>query len=864
MKPVRKKIDTRIPLLTAVGTLLLFFIWTQPLMFHWSEGIPSSASNLESPAWRTAIAGDHLQLLYHFDLAADMVEGRISWFTNPYEFNTGSDEDRFRPGAYFAPMSLLYAVLRPWMGQAAAWNTVLWVSVWMSAWFAWLWLRTFSFHRIGILAGVLIILTAPFRWGSLLGGSPAGIALMWVPFFLWRLNMGMMKPRIRDGFLIGLGLILMFWGDLQVFYLTSLFAPVFALITIGWCWQDLRAVFIQWWKLLPGGVTCLAAIGLFYRWRKTFLSGSKMSEGRTWQELALFSPRPSDLIDAQPGPGETVYVGGVLFLILMVCLCVAVWRSASTSDGVSKWLRPGTCLLAAGTIVFGICLALGTNGPSGGWAIRVARSALPYFDMIRQSFKVFAVVPVLMAWLLAAGTSSLVTSLRAKPRFAKTAVGAGLSILILFPYSRHIHATVSLLPSPQDAYAAVARDAEQRGIETPHILVIPLWPGDSAETSVPMHLAQHYHLRMVNGYSPVVSEAYFNNVFRELESINQGQMSQHQVDILKEMNVDYVIIHTDRFPEKVSPFPIRNTLAGLSRHPNLTPLAQAGPVTAFSLEAGSVDSISKPSGIAPPGIRFPARRYEAERLPGVTSEGRRAEEGTQGGHFQRVSAGQTVSTPPARIAPDPKNHWYLRVRGSGTLLANTVPIADSSAGAQQITVNQTDWTWMKIPLQSSGNFSPTPLELTVQSGEVDLDVLVLSGSEDLLNIPPEGLRLPAAWFFHAGYAGPDGESVFFRPGHDPSSVVWYGPILPLSPGTYRFKLHTRVEKEGSTVGEIRSGYHREEPAHRLPVHGEVVEWEWEVTHSKLWRVEFVYNRSAPAELVALEILPQPSDNPTQR
>ena len=841
-------------LLTCVGSLLLFLSWTAPLSQHWTTGIPSSASNLEEPAWRTGIAGDHLQLLYHFDLAGDMVNGKIPWFTNPYEFNTGDDAARFRPGAYFAPMSLVYASLRGFIGQAAAWNTTLWISVWMSALFGYLWFRSMGASTLAATPGLLLLLAAPFRWGSLLGGSPAGIALMWVPYFLWRLDKGLTTPRIRDGFLIGIGLVLLFWGDLQVFYVTSLTAPFFVLLTVGWKWDHIKRIWKGWWKLAPGGGICLGFIGLFYLWRKSFLSASLMSEGRTWHELAIFSPRPISLVEARPGPGETVYVGIAIFLLLGSAF-LALLTLTTMNKRDRDWCKAATGLLAAGVLLFAISVALGTYGPRGGWAIQFVRERIPYFVMIRQSFKVFAIVPAVMAWMLTAGL------ILGYPRLQKVHNHLGpwvctiLSVLVFWNYAPHIHATVSLLPSPDPAYDIVARDAANRGIENPRILVIPLWPGDSAETSVPMHLAQHYGLRMVNGYSPVVSEEYFNETFRGLESMNQGHFTAEQMALLKEMGVEHILVHEDRFPEKVSPFPITSTLDNFYVHNHLNPLAQSESVHAFRIQEiyAHAKSFAKQTSLL-----IPARRYEAERLENVPAEQVQPEEYTQGGSFVRLQNGPLLKTQPARVVPDPENHWYVRVRGQGTLHSATLPTETEFTGSTTQVVSSENWTWIKIPMQTGEDFVPYQLNLKVAEGEVDVDVVVLSGTQNLLSIPQEGIRIPASRFFHAGFMNRETGSVTMRPTHEPANVIWYGPLLPLEPGTYTFRLHHKTQAVG-TVGEVRSGFHREAPVHIVPVSGEVTEWTWEVPASKLWRVEFFYNRSAPIELLSLEIVPQRTD-----
>lgn len=838
--------ERKIGLFLAVLSLLLFVANTWPLPRFWNRGIPSSSQNIENPAWRTSIPGDHLQLLYHFDLVDDMFSGRAPFFHNLWEFHTGEDAERYRPGAYFFPMSGVYTLLKQFLGEAAAWNTTLWVSVWLSCLFSWYWLRRFTDHPLAVAFGVSLIALAPFRWASLMGGSPAGIALMWVPLFALQVDRAISTPRFREGFLAGALLLMMFWADLQVFYLCLLTSPVLLVISLTWKGHPRTLPWKQYWKLLPGGILFLLIIGVFYLWRKSYLSASLLEGGRSTQELAIFSPPSEALLRMTQGAGKTIYIGWTAFLFLL--LASSAFLGTVIPHKKRDWFRITGFGITIVAILISIILSLGVYGPGGGWLSEVVRTWVPYYDMIRQPFKLFAIVPLWLGWILCVGVAAILERFRPSPRLQ---VGIGiLGIGILAgSYIRHSHITISLIEHPQPAYQAVAEHAKQAGNAKPQVMVVPLWPGDSAETSVPMHFAQTYQLRMLNGYSPVVGRDYMDTIFRRLASINQGLMTPEQADHLTEIGVRYLIVHANQFPEKVSPFPVRATLAHLDAHPRLRRLAQAGPVHAYELlEAPDPDTTSIWSAVD--DLRFPARRWEIEHQRDRNSGEALQDASASGGAYIRGAAADEfqLDTHPTHIPPLEGIRWRIRVRGEGKLRAgnHSRPIASET------------WEWLAFPVDPPPEPGmPTRLRLRVEEGMLDLDLLLLTGTDDLLDIPEDGIRLPASLFFHAGYADPETDAVHFRTEYDPDQIVFYGPLLPLTPGRYTFEIHhDSPSPDGTPLGDFRVLLSADRVTAWLPVHsGEIALATTDIPDNRPLRIEFRYSRQGPIRIHDVEITP---------
>jgi hypothetical protein len=82
------------------------------------------------------------------------------------------------------------------------------------------------------------------------------------------------------------------------------------------------------------------------------------------------------------------------------------------------------------------------------------------------------------------------------------------------------------------------------------VLEIPLWPGDSANSSLYEYFATLDRLKRVNGYSPVVSQEYLERVYEPLCGLNFGNVDTGQYRLLKKMTVKYLTVHdnTTIFP----------------------------------------------------------------------------------------------------------------------------------------------------------------------------------------------------------------------------------------------------------------------------------------------------------------------------
>lgn len=857
MNGVCKRPAGRSAALTFGLALLVWAVFSWPLPRYADRGIPMSSQNIEQGGVRTMMPGDHLQLLYHFQLMGDFLSGRVPFFHNVYEFNTGDDAARLQEGSYFAPLSVVYAALARLFSSAGAWNLVGVLSLWGTLAATRAYVGRFTPLPAAAWIGALVSIVLPYRWVNLLGGSPSGLAMLWPPVVILALDRAVRHGRIRDGLWCGVALLFTCWSDVQVFFFVTLSLPLWVFLA-AWheglvrrpvSWPALRA-------RAPAGLCVLAGLAAAAAYRGIYhahLARSEMAGGRDPLEVLTFSPSIAGFWSWRAeGLDSHIYVG-VTAALIMAGLCVAAVRGRRASSASSaSWVIP-SCVLVA--LLGVMTLALGARGPFHGAALWAMRTLVPPYAMIRQTAKVFTLLPTLMALGAALAAGSLLADRRRRwPLWL-----AGILALACIEYKAQVRATVCLLDAQQGGYAAVAGDAGTQAPQKPHALVLPLWPGDAAETSVYQFFAQMYGIRIVNGYSPVVSRDYTEQVFLPLQAANQGELTDDALRRLERMRVRYVVLHEDLFPEKASPFPVSWTRDRLLAHPRLTLLAHEGAVWAFRIES---QPQAKPAPRRIP-IRFPARRIAFERLDG--SSERIKDPACSSGVCRILRPGESPLTAgPWRVAPDDGLAWMIRVRGEGRLVVRSV-LEGGRADEHRIPVNAPDWAWIRVPLAPLDFYGRLRVGFQAEQGTLCADTgWLINGDWNPSFAPGEVRALAAADFFHAGYSDPEDQSVTFRPERDPSDAIFYGLRLPLEPGRYTLEwiLHSDAPA-GTRLGECAALTDGGVDQPWTPViAGQPTRMEWRQADNRPVRFIFRYSRAAPMRIQQLRLGRSAGPGPT--
>ncbi len=789
-------------LLVILITGLLWTWFTWPLPRHVFSGIPWTGHATERNPVRTMVSGDHLQLLYHFWLLGDMLRGDTPWFNNLYEFNTGKDDASYRPDPFYVPVSLVYVAGERLAGRAFGWNLAGFISLLFTLHFTWRLGRRFTDSDRLALAAAVLALAVPYRWFSLLGGSPTGFGMTFVPMLFLGLDRAIRDNRVSGGLLAGFALIMAYCTDLHVFYFSILAVPAWCLLALfrkeDFRWMKPRG----WWRM--AGALWPVLLGVVAAYQMSVLAGAHLSGtdlggGRSLREVATFSPRAGGFFGlGQPGPGHHIYLGIVLPLLLasLAAFLLYLRRGKPRITG-REWTFLVMSLAGMAVILL---LALGPNGPFGGALFRFCRSVFPKYTMIRQAPKIYCLLPSLVACFMALASGIVMERISRRKWFGGFLLV--MVVIVVMEFQGRIRAGICELDTRQAAYRAVVADAA-RNHRIARALVLPIWPGNSHWASLYEHYASLHRLRMVNGYSPAVSTNYIASVFRPLESANLGELQPDQLDQLRDMGVDYILLHEDAFPEKVSPYPVVFTLNGLLSNPRLEWLAQDRQVWAFRIRTGSGQS-QVSSRLLPSPVLFPARQWQAESSRERTGAAADIPMlGASGMAYVCLSdAGASLALRPTAVPAVPGQSLLVRIAGGGELRLDLLA-REAPPRSAALEIRSESWNWRRIPFTPLDRHAWVTPRLTAIQPFLNVDMALLSGSPWRSPLTGQKVVLPAASFFHAGYSDLEDGCVTLSPDRDPEGAVFYGLNLPLEPGEYESELRFfTAAPDGTELGAI--------------------------------------------------------------
>ena len=512
--------------------------------------------------------------------------------------------------------------------------------------------------------------------------------------------------------------------------------------------------------LLPFVALALAAVGVS-RLMSQHLADSVMAGGRTLAEVCQYSPPAVGLVSSENlGMANHVYFGVPLFALLGTGL--VLWAAALFRRGPDA--RPRTIEIAVvAALALGVAgvvlLALGAYAPWSGLPIRAARRLAPQYTMIRQTVKIYSLLPALLAPLLAVlfGAVWRVDVPRARRRAAAVLL-AGLAVWAIGDALAQTTPGFCRLPRTNAAYAAVAADDKANAGRPAHALALPLWPGSSHWTSLYEYAVMLSRVRLVNGYAPAVPTGYFESVFKQYESLNQGYATDEQLDGLLALGVRHLLLHANVFPEQVSPFAPAATLRALTGHPRLALLADDGQTFAFRILP------KHPVAHAPHanwdgGLYSAARHWHWEPpldLPALESQ-------------------RLWLRAPAFPAPDLR--YLLRLGAGSTQPLLLPPGTEQIASLTQPIAGLPDWLQAELPDPIGGTVSAVAGPVVLEHALLAAGELPAPGADGVIHVPP-------ALLFHLGHAEPGNATVRFAPETVPAGRALYGPNLPFPPGVY--------------------------------------------------------------------------------
>ena len=215
----------RFYLWTFLLTVVVWGVFSWPLACHIHDGIPASSHNTGRQRVRLMTPGDHLQFLYHFWLSKDALFGPTPMGYDLYELNFGDDEERREESRYYLPFSLVFALGDALVSQPFGWNLTAIVSLWVTLVFTYLLARRYTKEQWCALLAAFLAVILPYRWFNLLGGSPTGLGMMWVPIVFLGLDLMVRGYSPWGTVLAGVAILLSRWIDTHTIFFAGLVAP---------------------------------------------------------------------------------------------------------------------------------------------------------------------------------------------------------------------------------------------------------------------------------------------------------------------------------------------------------------------------------------------------------------------------------------------------------------------------------------------------------------------------------------------------------------------------------------------------------------------------------------------------------------
>lgn len=832
----------RLVLITMLVSMGVYFALTWPAIRYFHEGVPSS-NRPEAGGARYMIPGDHLQFMYQLWMLADSFTGKTPLFYHVYEFNQGDDQALYNPGSYYFPFGLLYSAGYALGGRVIGWNLMLCVTVWL------IYLATFilirRFTQSGLTAGVAALpsILLPYFHVSLLGGSPTGLGMTWVPLIFLGVDVAIRDRRMWGGVLAGLLLAIVSWVDLHVFFFVFLATPVWALMCMAYGVRqgnDPLQSPRKWLPLLP------VLIGMLLAYMQTAvvkasLDHTLQSQGRSIKESLGYALRAPGWFDTSlDNRFNLVYLGVWVMILLSAGVAVMAVDVLRRRNG--SVLRLGLMIMVLGAVGGIAVLALGPNTPFDRehrlW--QFLRTVIPPYKMIRQPAKIYCLLTPFLGLALAMTLDRFnqYFSRRAGAILLSGVVAAG----IVWDYGRRLEPTICLLDYEQGAYRAVAEDALATGRDN-RAMALPLWPGDSHWNSITEYYATLYRTKMLNGYSPSVSRQYFTDVFLRFESVNMGLVTDAILDGLLRMKIGYLILHEDAFPQKVSPFPASLTLSELMRHPRLQFLAHDKAVWSFKILPESF--ARTPTNNLEQGPILSAWQWDACDTAGgaatVMKDGRTVS-------MRLPEKGGWVKLDTRAVSGLDGLRYVVSVRGTGRLMGSCGTGLSNDVFSVGVT-NGNHWEWVELPVPvlPPGRETGLTLTFTNMAGHVDVSMVTLIAGPWKWLMPGESMEIPARTFWRTGYSDTNG-CVRLDRDRTQASVAFYVPVVPVTPGVYGLVLNYRVSPQvdgGTPLGELSVLHSDGQDRVTVPVvSGRSCVLTYRLENPRPLRIEFRYSRAA--------------------
>jgi hypothetical protein len=315
-----------------------------------------------------------------------------------------------------------------------------------------------------------------------------------------------------------------------------------------------RALLDLPWRKIIGMVLVIAlfislAAGFSIHNRKKLVGNSIVGKGRTWHEVTSNSPEIMDLFKRCNASAEGFVYPGWIPAILLLFLLVEKFLAPAAWGRANRW----RFWFFLGILILSYAIALGPYFDPVLPIYRFMYNYFPFFRYPRDSARIIFLSFLCWGIIVAFGLEGIKRELHNRMPGRRTWPGIILTAaaaLVLWDYHPQKKIGLSRLDEGNPVYKTLSRLPEKN----PVALGLPMFPGDSHQSSLYEYYITQSGVPMVNGYSPVVAKRYVDKVFWPLIGLNVGEITREDYDHLRKLGVTNLVHHQELYFYKVSPF----------------------------------------------------------------------------------------------------------------------------------------------------------------------------------------------------------------------------------------------------------------------------------------------------------------------
>jgi len=209
-------------LMAVTFTMILFgCIFTYPLIKYFNSRIPFT---YYSETTKQEKSGDHLQTYYWFWLLKDNLVGSSKLFSNPYEFNMGSE--KIPQGYHMFPFSVLFLILSPF-GDIFAYNGTIILSFVLAGIFTYLLVKLFTGNIAASIISAIIFTVSPFRVSQVASGHLNGFVFFFFPLVVYLFELAVTRKRMLYSILCGIFIFFLSLMEKHLIYFLVIFLAAY-------------------------------------------------------------------------------------------------------------------------------------------------------------------------------------------------------------------------------------------------------------------------------------------------------------------------------------------------------------------------------------------------------------------------------------------------------------------------------------------------------------------------------------------------------------------------------------------------------------------------------------------------------------